>query len=61
MQTEYVSDRQIGGRFAVSKATVPRWARIDPTFPKPVKLSEGCTRWRLADIEAWAAAKREAA
>jgi prophage regulatory protein len=29
----------------------------DPTFPKPVSLSRGCTKWKLADLEAWEAAK----
>jgi predicted DNA-binding transcriptional regulator AlpA len=56
---KYGSDREIGEMLAVSRATVRRWARTDPTFPKPVKFSEGCTRWRIADIEAWAATKRE--
>ena len=23
-------------------------------FPKPVKLSENCTAWNAADVEAWA-------
>ena len=24
-------------------------------FPRPIKLSENCTAWNAADIEAWAA------
>ncbi|WP_379862581.1 helix-turn-helix transcriptional regulator [Mameliella alba] len=31
--------------------------KSDPTFPKPVTLTPGCTRWKLADLEAWEAAK----
>ncbi|TKW67168.1 MAG: AlpA family phage regulatory protein [Paracoccus denitrificans] len=28
-------------------------------FPQPVKLTPGCTRWKLSEIEAWEAAKAE--
>lgn len=30
------------------------WALVAKgVFPKPIKLSPGCTRWRVADLEAW--------
>ena len=53
----YVSDRQLGERYQVHHLTPRRWVRDDPTFPRPVKLTPGCTRWRLSEIEAWEAAK----
>jgi prophage regulatory protein len=53
----YLSDRQIGERFGVHHLTPRRWVREDPTFPRPVKLSPGCTRWKLSEIEAWEALK----
>ncbi len=56
----YLSDRQIGERFGVHHLTARRWVREDPTFPRPVKLSLGCTRWRLSEIEAWEALKAKA-
>lgn len=49
----FISDNQLAERFAVSRATIWRWERVDPTFPSPVKLSRGCTRWRLSEIEQW--------
>lgn len=52
----YLSDTAIAQRFQVSRATVWRWIR-SAAFPKPIKLSVGCTRWRLADIEAWEATR----
>lgn len=48
----YVSDRQVAERFSVSRTTPWRWVKTR-NFPQPVKLSPGCTRWRLADVEAW--------
>ncbi|PKQ00927.1 MAG: AlpA family transcriptional regulator [Alphaproteobacteria bacterium HGW-Alphaproteobacteria-13] len=58
----YFSDRQLGERFNVSRVTIWRWAR-DPAvkFPEPVKLSPGCARWRLDDVEAWEAGRLESA
>lgn len=53
----YIPDTQIAARFGVHRSTVWRWANTDPTFPQPVKLSSACTRWKLADIEAWEAVK----
>jgi predicted DNA-binding transcriptional regulator AlpA len=57
----YLSDKQVGDRYAVSRTTPWRWLKADPNFPRPVTLSPGCTRWRLADLEAWEAARAEAA
>lgn len=55
----YLSDRQVSGRYSVSRATLWRW--LGRGFPKPVKLSPGCTRWRLSDIEHWEAEQLEVA
>lgn len=52
MDRTYLSDTQVAARFSVSRATVWRWIRSSE-FPQPVKLSPGCTRWRLADVEKW--------
>tara|TARA_Y100000815_G_scaffold111406_1_gene100025 strand:- start:402 stop:575 length:174 start_codon:yes stop_codon:yes gene_type:complete len=56
----YLSDKQVSERYAVSRKTVWDWAKADPTFPKPVKLSPGCTRWKLDELEAWETARRAA-
>lgn len=60
MPTTYVTDRQVGARYNVHHLTARRWVKADPTFPKPIRLSPGCTRWKLSDIEAWEAAKANA-
>ena len=51
-QPIYISDTTVAERYQVSRATVWRWAQ-SKRFPDPVKLSAGCTRWRLADVEKW--------
>lgn len=57
----YLTDRQIAARFAVNRATVWRWLKVDQDFPRPISLSAGCTRWKLTDIEEWEHRKANAA
>lgn len=59
--SSYLCVKRLAQRYAVAVPTIWRWAR-DPNnaFPKPVKLGENCTRWRLEDVEQWEAG-REAA
>ncbi|WP_231365736.1 AlpA family transcriptional regulator [Thioalkalivibrio sp. ALMg3] len=47
-----VSVYRIAEREEVSPSTVWRWVR-NGDFPQPVRLSPGCTRWRLEDVERW--------
>ena len=56
MENLFLSDKQAAGRFGVSRVTVWRWHN-QGDFPKPIKLSAGCTRWRLSDLERWEAKK----
>ncbi len=51
---QYLSDKLAAERYSVSRATWWRWVR-EARAPSPIKLSPGCTRWRLADLEAWEA------
>lgn len=46
----WASDKQLAERFDVSRSTIWRWA-AEGIIPKPRKLSPGCTRWKLADLE----------
>lgn len=36
----------------VSTSTIYRWME-EGTFPKPIKMSRNCVRWRAADVRAW--------
>jgi len=60
MSETYLSDLDLGKRFGVSRQTVWRWHRERPEFPRAVKLSPGCTRWRLSEIAAWESQKAAA-
>jgi len=56
MESLYLSDKQAAGRYKVQRTTVWRWLSLG-NFPAPVRLSAGCTRWRLSDLERWEAEK----
>lgn len=53
-QPIHLDVKQVAARLAVSTDTIWRWKR-NGNFPKARKLSDGTTRWLLADIEAWEA------
>ncbi len=57
----YLSDKQVAERFAVARPTVWRWHRSDPTFPRAIKLSPGCTRFKADEIDQWADSQGEVA
>lgn len=43
---------------ASSKATTWRRVQLDPSFPKPFRLSPGVTVWDEAEILAWLESKK---
>ena len=51
MASQFLNVKQVSERVGIAVSTIWLWARTD-RFPKPVKMGS-CTRWRLADIEAW--------
>ena len=50
-QTIYVRDTDLAERYSIDRSTVWRWARRG-LLPIPIQISDGCTRWRLEQIEA---------
>jgi predicted DNA-binding transcriptional regulator AlpA len=53
MPETFLSNRHLGARYNVHHLTPCRWLNSDPTFPKPIRLTPGCTRWKLSELEAW--------
>lgn len=43
-------------KFQVAGSTIWSWVKKG-TFPKPIKLSENCTVWNAASVEAFAQAR----
>ena len=54
--TALASTAKRSGRLPLSPASIWRLARLGE-FPKPIKLSEAITAWRIEDIENWEAAR----
>ncbi|OGS93308.1 MAG: AlpA family transcriptional regulator [Gallionellales bacterium GWA2_59_43] len=44
---------QLKAKLEVSGSSIWAWVKAGK-FPKPIKLSENCTAWNAADVEAWA-------
>mgnify|MGYP001244589314 CR=1 FL=1 len=69
MTTEpiYLTDKQVALRYGVggekkSTATIWRWVH-DPHsgFPKPHRLSNKCSRWKLSELIVWETSRAERA
>lgn len=54
----YLSVAQVAQRYGVNRSPPWRWLHADPAFPRPISLSARCTRWKLAEIEAWEQARQ---
>lgn len=52
MDETYVSDRDLAERYSKARGTIWRWPQTIG-FPNPIKLSPGCTRWRMSEVIAW--------
>ncbi|UVI39111.1 helix-turn-helix transcriptional regulator [Qipengyuania spongiae] len=44
---------QVAEKLTISRATVWRYVSTLPDFPKPLKLSRGCSRWRAEEVDQW--------
>jgi prophage regulatory protein len=49
---------QVSKKIGLSRATIYRLLKIDPTFPKPQKLAISAIGWQEQDIDAWIASKK---
>lgn len=45
--------QQVAETLGVSVSFVWRKAKTDPTFPKPIRLSPGITRWDDEEVKNW--------
>jgi predicted DNA-binding transcriptional regulator AlpA len=61
MPETYLSDTEIAKRYGIARPTVWRWHRERAEFPRAIRLTPGCTRWKMSDIVAWETAQAEVA
>lgn len=44
-------------RIGIGRATLYRWLKEDPTFPRPVKIGSHSVGWIEAEINSWLEAR----
>ena len=49
---KYLRINEVVKMLSVGKSTIWAWVK-ESKFPKPIKLSEFVTVWKLSDIEEW--------
>lgn len=47
------TEKQVAARLGICRHSVRRYMRSDPDFPKPIRLSAGCVRWRAEEVTDW--------
>ncbi|MGM0411420.1 MAG: helix-turn-helix transcriptional regulator [Bacillota bacterium] len=52
MIQKFLSDLEVAKRYGVHRGSIWRWVQ-EKKIPQPVKLSSGCTRWEIEDLELW--------
>ncbi len=52
-----LSVRDVAARYGVGVSTVWRWTKTDPAFPVPIQITNGTTRWRRAELDAFEASR----
>jgi predicted DNA-binding transcriptional regulator AlpA len=52
---KFLTVDQVAERYNTSKASIWRWQKANKHFPLALKIGPNCTRWRLADLEAFEA------
>ena len=58
----FLSVQDVARRYGVNARSIQRWAKHTPDFPKPIQLGGGgVSRWSLADLERWEAARADMA
>ena len=54
----YLTDRQVADRYGISRQTVWAWIKRE-SLPSPIRLTAGCVRWSVDDLERWEESRRE--
>jgi predicted DNA-binding transcriptional regulator AlpA len=55
---KYARVREVAMRYSVCEPTIWRWIRLDPEFPRPIKLGIGMTALIVAELDAYDAARK---
>jgi predicted DNA-binding transcriptional regulator AlpA len=58
-EERYLSVQDVARRYAISVQTVWRHTKHNPDFPKPIKILNGSTRWRMSEILAFETSRQE--
>jgi predicted DNA-binding transcriptional regulator AlpA len=58
-EERYLSAQDLARRYTISVQTVWRDTKHNPDIPKPIKILNGSTRWRISEIMAFEISRQE--
>jgi len=54
MHESFLTAKEVCELFSVKRTkTLYDWMKADPKFPRPIRLSPRCVRWRLTSLLEW--------
>ena len=53
LKSGLATDHHLANHLNCSRSQVWALTKKSPNFPKPIRITEGMTRWRWADVAAW--------
>lgn len=56
-QPPFLNIHQLARRYGIQPSTVYLWMKRG-VLPQPIRLTPGCSRWALSDLEKWEDQKR---
>lgn len=56
---KFISDKQFAERYGLTRQWVWKQVKRDASFPRPIKFTDGCTRFDLDDVIAYEDRKRQ--
>lgn len=59
VEERFLSVQDVARRYAISAQTVWRHTKNNSAFPKPIKILNGSTRWRITDILAYEISRQD--
>lgn len=50
---QYVRASSLARQLGIHRSTLWRWVKEKPSFPRPLKITEGVTLWSIEEVQAW--------
>lgn len=58
---DFIQRSKLAKKWQITPATLDRWSRTDPSFPKTIRINRRVVGFKLSEAEKWRESKFKAA